>query len=74
MVRLDTETGAIETAKVPTDYADPVVPMLAGIDLFEGGAGTVRSLRHATTLATNAVIDRSEAADRILDSPSFHGI
>jgi N-methylhydantoinase A len=74
VVRLDTETGAIETAKVPTDYADPVVPMLAGIDLFEGGAGTVRSLRHATTLATNAVIQNILPKTALLTTKGFRDV
>jgi N-methylhydantoinase A len=74
VVRLDTETGAIDTAKVPTDYSDPVVPMLAGIDLFEGDSGTVGSLRHATTLATNAVIQNILPKTALLTTKGFRDV
>lgn len=57
IVRLNTVTGELDSAKVPTDYADPVAPMLDGIGLFGAGVTGIASLRHATTLATNAVIE-----------------
>jgi N-methylhydantoinase A len=57
VVRLNTDTGELDSAKVPTDYADPVAPMLAGIWLFGAGVSGIGSLRHATKLATNAVIE-----------------
>mgnify|MGYP001226245846 FL=1 len=63
IVRLDQSIGEIEASKVPTDYVDPVAPMLLGIELFGGGFDNIASLRHATTLATNAVIERDPDID-----------
>jgi N-methylhydantoinase A len=74
IVRLNTQTGALESAKVPTDYADPVAPMLAGISLFDGGAAGIATLRHATTLATNAVIENKLPRGALLTTKGFRDV
>lgn len=74
IVRLNVETGALESAKVPTDYTDPVAPMLAGISMFEGGAGGIATLRHATTLATNAVIENKLPRGALLTTRGFRDV
>lgn len=74
VVRLNTRTGALESAKVPTDYADPVAPMLAGIALFDGGAEGIETLRHATTLATNAVIENKLPPGALLTTKGFRDV
>ena len=74
VVRLNTRTGALDSAKVPTDYADPVAPMLAGISLFEGGAAGISTLRHATTLATNAVIENKLPRGALLTTKGFRDV
>jgi len=73
VVRLNIETGELESAKVPTDYADPVAPMLSGINLFGGVSGT-GSLRHATTLATNAVIENKLPRGVLLTTKGFRDV
>lgn len=74
VVRLNTETGALDSAKVPTDYADPVAPMLAGIGLFGDGVTGIASLRHATTLATNAVIENKLPHGVLLTTKGFRDV
>ena len=74
IVRLNIGTGALDSAKVPTDYADPVAPMLAGISLFDGGATGVATLRHATTLATNAVIENKLPQGALLTTRGFRDV
>ena len=74
VVRLNTRTGALDSAKVPTDYTDPVAPMLAGISLFEGGANGISTLRHATTLATNAVIENKLPRGALLTTKGFRDV
>lgn len=74
IVRLNTRTGALESAKVPTDYTDPVAPMLAGISLFDGGTTGVSTLRHATTLATNAVIENKLPRGALLTTKGFRDV
>lgn len=74
IVRLDQSTGEIEASKVPTDYVDPVAPMLMGIELFGGGFDNIASLRHATTLATNAVIECKLPATALLTTRGFRDV
>lgn len=57
VVMLDESTGRFVAAKVPTDYADPVSPIVAGLDVLRPAGAEVAALHHATTLATNAVIE-----------------
>lgn len=74
VVRLNTRTGALESAKVPTDYTDPVAPMLTGISLFDGGTAGIETLRHATTLATNAVIENKLPPGALLTTKGFRDV
>ena len=74
IVRLNTRTGALDSAKVPTDYDDPVAPMLAGIALFDGGMAGISTLRHATTLATNAVIENKLPPGALLTTKGFRDV
>lgn len=74
VVRLNTETGELDSAKVPTDYVDPVAPMLAGIGLFGAGVAGIASLRHATTLATNAVIENKLPHGILLTTKGFRDV
>ena len=74
VVRLNTDTGELDSAKVPTDYADPVAPMLAGIGLFGAGVSGIGSLRHATTLATNAVIENKLPHGVLLTTKGFRDV
>lgn len=74
VVRLNTDTGALESAKVPTDYTDPVAPMLTGIGLFGAGVSGIASLRHATTLATNAVIENKLPHGVLLTTKGFRDV
>lgn len=74
VVRLNTVTGVLDSAKVPTDYGDPVAPMLTGIGMFEGGVSGIASLRHATTLATNVVIESKLPRGVLLTTMGFRDV
>src|SRR5215472_6892275 len=67
----DSASGRLVSAKVPTDYGDPIRGILAGKALLVDDKIAVAALSHATTLATNAPLPlihralRIEVAERI---------
>ena len=65
-------------AKTPTTPADPAEAVLAGLDrlLREAGleAGAIDAALHATTVATNAVIERKGAATALITTKGFRDI
>ena len=73
VVVLDDATGQFTSAKVPTDYADPVRPIIEGLDILRGGR-PVASLHHATTLATNAVITNRLPVGALLTTEGFRDV
>ena len=73
VVVLDDATGQFTSAKVPTDYADPVRPIIEGLAILRGGK-PVASLHHATTLATNAVITNRLPVGALLTTEGFRDV
>src|SRR3989304_6327238 len=65
LVLLDPASGAVWTGKILTTPRDPAAAVLAGLDAILTAAGrTPRDLAavvHATTLASNALLERKGA-------------
>ena len=72
---IDEATGSIRTAKVPTTPEDPSEGFLAGVlrALREGDirGSAVRLLVHATTVATNAIIEGKIARTGFVTTDGF---
>jgi N-methylhydantoinase A len=77
-VLVDEETGALDVFKVPTDVEDPARGVLDGLDEFldqvEASLDDVRQLIHATTLATNTVLERDGAPSALVTTEGFRDV
>ena len=73
LVVLDSDTGELSATKVPTDYTDPLKPITEGLHRLTGGSA-VESLNHATTLATNAVIENRLPAGLLFTTRGFRDV
>jgi N-methylhydantoinase A len=75
IVLQDTRVGTLWTAKVPTTPADPAGGFLAGVQqvLADASAGVaeVRRVFHGTTIATNAIIQRTPAKIGLITTKGF---
>ena len=75
VVRLNVKSGILDSVKVPTDYVDPVASMIAGLELFEDDLNVgIESIRHATTLATNAILESKMPKTALLTTSGFRDI
>ena len=74
----DVETGEISVHKVLTDPGDPARALIRGVREILADTGTApESLRlvvHSTTLATNAIIERTGAKTALLTTRGFRDI
>jgi N-methylhydantoinase A len=74
----DSRSGETATLKVPTTPDDPSLAVLAGLrDLLEKASarpGDVASLLHATTVATNAVLERKGAPTGLITTAGFRDV
>ena len=72
------EAGRTRTLKVPTTPADPAAAVLAGFErlLAEAGiaAGEVATVLHATTVATNAIIERKGSPTALITTRGFRDV
>jgi len=73
VIVLDERNGAIRSAKLPTDYDDPVAPILAGLDLLDT-KDRLAVLHHATTLSTNAILQRRLPSGALLTTHGFRDV
>ena len=75
---LDEATGAGGTTKVPTTPADPSLGLMAGIDAAAARFGftlaDIGTLLHGTTIATNAVLERTLARGVLLTTQDFRDV
>lgn len=75
---LDPETGSFDIGKVLSTPADPDEAVLAGLrDLVEGSGrrlSDVTELVHATTIATNTVIQRKGPPTALLTTAGFRDV
>ncbi|MBI2527394.1 MAG: hydantoinase/oxoprolinase family protein [Candidatus Rokubacteria bacterium] len=78
LVAFDGETGAIELGKVLTTPADPSVGALEGLrqllNRLRRPAGDIGNLLHATTLVTNAIIERRGAVTGLITTRGFRDL
>ncbi len=74
VVLLDEKTGALVSAKVPTDYDDPINPIVNGLAMVNDSHASVAALHHATTLATNAVIEGKLPRGAFLTTHGFRDV
>jgi N-methylhydantoinase A len=70
----DLATGRLAAAKVPTDYADPTRGILAGKALLVAAGQPVAALSHATTLATNALLEGKLPRGALLTTKGFRDV
>lgn len=81
-VAVDEETGAVTTHKAFTNYRDLAEPVLTAATQFsrrssqddQNGASPVSSIFHATTLASNALVERNTPAVGLLCTEGFRDI
>jgi len=74
----DDASGATHFLKVPSTPRDPGAAALDGLDALLGhaavDAGVVEQVLHATTVATNAVIERTGAATGLVTTEGFRDV
>ena len=75
---LDEATGQTFAAKSPTTPDDPSEGLLAGLrlasDRFGFGFGNISALLHGTTIATNAVLQRSLPKGALITTAGFEDV
>jgi N-methylhydantoinase A len=74
----DGATGATHVLKVPTSPSDPSTAVIAGLQQLLETAGipgqAVDMVLHATTVATNAVLERKGAATGLITTEGFRDV
>lgn len=74
-ILVDPQTGRLRVEKCLTTVANPEEAVLTGVDRLTGGApdalALTRSVIHATTLATNVVIERKGLPTALLTTAGF---
>ncbi|WP_435348585.1 hydantoinase/oxoprolinase family protein [Haloarchaeobius sp. HRN-SO-5] len=77
-VLVDEETGELDVYKYPTNVEDPAQGVLEGLEEFltesDTSLSTVRQLIHATTLATNTVLERDGADTALVTTEGFRDV
>lgn len=75
IVLQDQNTGALQVAKVLTEYPDPSVGVMAGIgQILNRGAASPQKISrviHGTTLVTNTLIERKGAKTALMTTAGF---
>lgn len=72
--------GAVqrEFIKVPTTVGDPAVGVLEGLrallEKFAVAPSNIESIRHATTVATNAILERSGSVTALITTKGFRDV
>jgi N-methylhydantoinase A len=70
----DRASGRLVSAKVPTDYGDPIRGILAGKALLVDDATPVAALSHATTIATNALLEGKLPRGALVTTQGFRDV
>jgi len=75
-VMLDAKRGLVRALKWPSTPANPADGVLAGLDglLSQSDPAAVATILHATTIATNAVIERKGAATALITTAGFRDV
>jgi N-methylhydantoinase A len=74
LVLLDEASGRLGTAKVPTRYKDPIGAIVEGKRLLLDEGRRTAWLGHATTLATNALLEGKLPAGALLTTKGFRDV
>lgn len=74
LVYVDTETGELRVAKVPSTPANQADGLMHGIDNLGVPLKDVDLLIHGTTVATNAVIERKGARCGLITTKGFRDV
>ena len=75
IVLLELTAGTLRSAKIATDYDDPIGAILAGIKHLQLPAeAVVEALHHATTLSTNAVLENKLSTGALLTTQGFRDV
>lgn len=74
MVMVDTDSGELRIAKVPSTLRNQAIGLMNGLDALGVPAGTVQLLTHGTTVATNATIERKGAKCGLLMTRGFRDV
>ncbi len=78
LVAIDDETGAIELGKILTTPGDPSAGALDGLRRLLASLGRpareIKNLLHATTLVTNAIIERRGAVTGLITTRGFRDV
>ena len=70
----DRASGQLASAKVPTDHGVPIRGILAGKALLTAAGQPVEALSHATTLATNALLEGKLPRGALLTTKGFRDV
>ena len=71
---LDLESGACQTAKVPSTPADQSQGFLAGIESRIDAAADIATVVHGTTVATNTLLQRTGAPTGVITTRGFRDV
>ena len=74
LVYVDTETGELRVAKVPSTPSNQADGLMHGIDILGVPLKDVDLLIHGTTVATNAVIERKGARCGLITTKGFRDV
>ncbi|GGJ21114.1 hydantoinase/oxoprolinase family protein [Neoroseomonas lacus] len=69
----DAATGALRTAKVPSNRGDEASGFLAGLRAL-GGAASMDAVVHGTTVGTNALLERKGARLGVITTAGFRDV
>src|SRR5262249_46137952 len=74
----DSASGTIHTLKVPTTLREPGEAVIAGLQLLlektSVAGSAIATVLHATTVATNAVLERKGAATGLITTAGFRDV
>src|SRR5262249_40451975 len=74
----DGASGTLHTLKVPTTLREPGEAVIAGLELLLAKTGipgsAIATVLHATTVATNAVLERKGAATGLITTAGFRDV
>ncbi len=74
LVYVNTETGDLRTAKVPTTAHNQAFGLMSGIEALGLAAKDISLITHGTTVATNATIERTGAKCGLLTTRGFRDV
>lgn len=74
LVLVDTESGQLSTAKVPSTLQNQAIGLMNGLDALGVTASEVQLITHGTTVATNATIERKGARCGLIMTRGFRDV